>query len=140
MKTRIPINFVELDDLGIHLVIKAKIRKKYINLIIDTGASKTVFDETLLSNYCKLIDDDNVIESKGINSEILKTQKATINNITFGRIKFNDFETILIDLSNINEIYSEFSDLTIFGLLGGDFLIKHNAVINYFNKTITISE
>lgn len=140
MKTRIPINFVELDDLGIHLVIKAKIGKKYINLIIDTGASKTVFDETLLSNYCKLIDDDNVIESKGINSEILKTQKATINNITFGRIKFNDFETILIDLSNINEIYSEFSDLTIFGLLGGDFLIKHNAVINYFNKTITISE
>lgn len=140
MKTRIPINFVELDDLGIHLVIKAKIGKKYINIIIDTGASKTVFDETLLSNYCKLIDDDNVIESKGINSEILKTQKATINNITFGRIKFNDFETILIDLSNINEIYSEFSDLTIFGLLGGDFLIKHNAVINYFNKTITISE
>lgn len=140
MKTRIPINFVELDDLGIHLVIKAKIGKKYINLIIDTGASKTVFDETLLSNYCKLIDDDNVIESKGINSEILKTQKATINNITFGRIKFNDFETILIDLSNINEIYSEFSDLTIFGLLGGDFLIKHNAVINYYNKTITISE
>jgi len=140
MFTTIPIQLLELDDQGIHLIINAFIDDLKINLIIDTGASKTVFDEKFLQEYCTFIDDENIIESKGINSEFLETKKAEIKKIKFGEIEFTDFETVLLDLSNINEIYSEFTDLTIYGLIGGDFLIKHKAVINYSNKTFGFSE
>ncbi len=140
MTTTIPIQLLELDDQGIHLIIAATINKKTINLIIDTGASKTVFDINLLQDYCSFIDDNNIIESKGINSEFLETKKAKIKNIKFGDIEFNNFETVLLDLSNINDIYSEFSDLTIYGLIGGDFLIKYKAIINYYDKTLSFSE
>ncbi len=140
MTTTIPIQLLELDDQGIHLIINAFIDDLKINLIIDTGASKTVFDNALLLDYCKIIDDENTIESKGINSEFLETKKAVINKIKFGEIEFTDFETVLLDLSNINDIYSEFSDLVIYGLIGGDFLIEHKAIINYFDKTLTFSK
>lgn len=141
MQTTIPIQLLELDDKGIHLIIKARLDDDLlINLIIDTGASKTVFDINLLQDYCTFIDEENTIESKGINSEFLETKKAEIKKIKFGNIEFTAFETVLLDLSNINDIYSEFSDLTIYGLIGGDFLIKHKAVINYHDKTLSFSE
>jgi len=140
MQTTIPMQLLELDDQGIHLIISAEISNKKVNLIIDTGASKTVFDENLLQDYCNFIDYKNIIESKGINSEFLETKKAEIKKIKFGDIEFNNFETVLLDLSNINQIYSEFTDITIFGLIGGDFLINHNAIIDYSNKTLTFSE
>ena len=46
MKTTIPFKIIKIDDEGFHLLIKVYINKKVAHLLIDTGASKSVFDKT----------------------------------------------------------------------------------------------
>jgi hypothetical protein len=44
----------------------------------------------------------------------------------------------LLDLSHINELYKRATDLEICGLIGGDFLTKHHALIDYKRKIMKI--
>lgn len=45
MITTIPLQILPIENDGFHLMIVVKINRKNANLIIDTGASRTVFDE-----------------------------------------------------------------------------------------------
>ena len=47
MITKIPIEIIRIENEGYHLIIKGKINKKVSNLIIDTGASRSVFSNSL---------------------------------------------------------------------------------------------
>ena len=50
-KSTLPIHFIKLNDFGVHLVVKAKINGKIANMLIDTGASNTVFDKTRIATF-----------------------------------------------------------------------------------------
>jgi len=51
MKTTLPIEIFPIEDDGYHLKVTVVINEKPANLILDTGASRTVFDETRMSNF-----------------------------------------------------------------------------------------
>ena len=138
-RTAIPIEIINLDDNGVHLLISAKIgRRANINLLLDTGASKSVFDKDLFEEYITEVGDEDEIKSTGIGSGEITSKKANLYNLTLGKFKFDNHELVLMDLSHINEMYSNFTDKKIWGLLGGDFLAKHNASINYKSKSLII--
>ena len=138
-RTVIPLEIIDLDDNGVHLLIVAKIgRRAKINLLIDTGASKSVFDSELFADYVNDISDEDEIKSTGIGSGEITSKKANLYNLTVGKFKFDDYELVLMDLSHINKMYSNFTDKKIWGLLGGDFLAKHNSIINYKSKSLII--
>ena len=58
MITNVPIEILPIEDDGFHLMLKAKINGKKANLIIDTGASRTVFDEILIKDFLPKAYDD----------------------------------------------------------------------------------
>jgi hypothetical protein len=52
----------------------------------------------------------------------------------------DNFSVGLIDLSNLNILYSQYTDYKIAGLIGSDFLLNHNAIIDYESLTLSISK
>jgi hypothetical protein len=53
-------------------------------------------------------------------------------------MKIEKMQLAVLDLTHINELYSASTDLEICGLLGGDFLVQHKAVIDYKKRRLIL--
>ncbi|MDG1476456.1 MAG: aspartyl protease family protein [Vicingaceae bacterium] len=51
MKTILPIEIFPIEDDGYHLKVEIVINGKPANLILDTGASRTVLDENRITEF-----------------------------------------------------------------------------------------
>ena len=124
---------------GNHLLIKARFNP-FVNgyLIIDTGASVSAFDKETCLPFSENILYKKEIQSSGVTPESLNAEPVSIKKIYLGRFLFEFSQAVLIDLSHIKYLYSQFSDKNIIGLLGGNFLIEHRAIIDYKNKSLQI--
>jgi len=134
----IPIEIIKLEDNSFHLMIDVKINNIKSNLIIDTGASRTVFDINQIEDVCTDVNIVDEQDSSGINALISETKVGYLSKIIFGDLVIENYQCVLLDLAHINSIYKKYTDKNIMGLLGGDFLVKYKAVINYRQKTLKL--
>jgi hypothetical protein len=137
--TRIPLQLIELEDSSFHIMIEARFKRLKGNLIIDTGASKTVLDYTFgkkIAQSIKKIKDQN---SSGINAMITDSHLATVPSLTVGRLKITDYPCVLLDLSHVNALYQKYCDKHIAGLIGSDFLVQYQAVIDYNKRVMKLT-
>jgi len=139
MKFKVPIEIVELEPHNYHLLATSQFadgsKGKWV---IDTGASKSVFDQNLPEFYKSLDGIQEELHSVGFHDEPIKSSSAMLNSFSFGKMRIDEMEIAIIDLSHINSLYSKYSQHTICGLLGGDFLIKYNAVLDYRKKILVL--
>ena len=140
MKCTIPIDIVSLgDNPSYHLFVRGTINGKKCDLLIDTGASQTVFDSTLIP---ELTEDEygtpKEIQSTGINAGELNSKLGSIRKFKLGKINYRDWQVVLIDLSHVNNMYQKFSDKCIAGLIGSDFLLDYKAIIDYKRKELIL--
>ena len=142
MKIKVPIQLVELEEGNFHILISALFADNFeAKWAIDTGASKTVFDINLDKFYITLSDEDtDELHSAGTNGNPIKTTVALLKPFSIGNLKIENQKVPLIDLTNINKLYQKTRNIQICGLLGGDFLKKHNAVIDYREKILRLSD
>jgi len=139
MKIKIPIQIVELEEGNFHLIATGKSPDGATgSWAVDTGASKTVFDKNLEKYYLQ-DDDSEEIHSAGIGEKPLVTKIATLPFFSLGKFKVKNMKVALIDLSHINELYHRATSIEICGLIGGDFLMKHKAVIDYKRRYLFIN-
>lgn len=141
MKIKIPVQLVELEDDNFHLVVDSKLSdgtKGY--WVIDTGASKTVFDKILSENYREELHETEEIHTAGIGEKPLESSVGYLKQLSFGKLKMDKLRVALLDLSHINQLYSKVSSFKICGLLGSDFLLKHKAVIDYKKKQLVLTQ
>lgn len=135
----LPINIIYLDKENYHLMVEISFENgQKGNMVIDTGASKTVFDENSTSCFLTEIENVDTDDSVGINGRIAEAKIGKIAEINFGNLKIIDYQCVLIDLSHINEVYEKLEKPIIIGLIGSDFLMKHQAIINYKKETLTL--
>jgi hypothetical protein len=128
----IPLEFIKLDTDSFHLLVKAKINRIPVNLVIDTGASRTVFDIKSFENSVKFSDEKSLaIQSAGIMADKIESRAATAEIFKIGKLRLNNHPLILIDLESINDLYQRVTGKKIHGLLGSDFLMKMKSTINY---------
>lgn len=138
-KFTLPIEIFHMDDNGCHLFVKANInRKKNCWLIIDTGASKTVFAKDLFKDSIEIVESENKIKSSGINSENIESNFCIIKKLSLNEFIIKDYSSILMDLSHINQLYKALLNRKIWGLIGGDFLLKYYAKIDYKSRKIIL--
>lgn len=105
--------------------------------IVDTGASKTVFDCNLEHYYT--VDRDlgrSKFQSAGISEGMVDTGVGNLAKIHFGSVKIKNLKVALIDLNHVNHIYKRYHDKQVVGLLGSDVLTAYGCNIDYRNKTI----
>ncbi|MGQ1911179.1 retropepsin-like aspartic protease [Marinifilum sp. RC60d5] len=137
MDFEIPIEIIELENNSYHLLVKCKINSSQEgDLVIDTGASKTVLDKNFVDIYEKTEQDEAEMQSRGLGEGSIETQMGKIENFQIGELIVENFSCALIDLSGINEMYQQYCERKICGLLGSDFLLEHRGIINYREKNL----
>lgn len=139
MTTTIPFKVLSIGGEGFHLIMKVYINRKVANVIIDTGASKTVFDKKRILKYVtdkKFTKHDNL--SSGLGTNTMKSHFTSLKKIKIGEIEISDYKIILLDLSHVNKSYHQVGLPQIDGILGSDIFLKYNAVIDYQKKKIKL--
>lgn len=136
----IPINIINIEGDGFHLIVEGMINNKPARFVVDTGASRTVFDKDRILNY---IDNPEFNEKEGISAGIGGTDITSfifnIEELSFGDLKINGYQAVAMDLSNINNSYAMLKLPPVDGVLGGDLMKKYQAVINYKLKKMRLT-
>ncbi|MDR3697298.1 retropepsin-like aspartic protease [Mucilaginibacter sp.] len=140
IKTVIPLQIIDLQQDGFHPLVNITLFGKPFILVLDTGASKTAFDETLLlqaHEHAILTTSDKL--STGLGTNTMTSSTAVINDLHIGEFLVEPFEVAVLDLSTINIAYSQLGHPEVLGVLGGDILMKYKAVIDYGKHELWLS-
>lgn len=136
----IPINIINIEGDGFHLIAEGMINNKPARFVVDTGASRTVFDKDRILNY---IDNPEFNEKEGISAGIGGTDISSfifnIEELSFGDLKINGYQAVAMDLSNVNNSYAMLKLPPVDGVIGGDLMKKHQAIINYKLKKMRLT-
>jgi hypothetical protein len=133
----VPLQIIDLHQDGYHPLIKVSVFGKPFTLVLDTGASKTAFDqETLFAEGISITASDSLSTGLGTNS--MTSHTTILSDLFIGDLHVSDFEIAVLDLSTINIAYRQLNHPDVLGVLGGDVLMKYKAVINYGKKTLKL--
>lgn len=141
MTVKIPIEIIKIESDGHHIIIKGKINKKDTFLMIDTGASRSVFSIKLLNEKTKedMTMYQNYTSAITLTPDEIPSTSGIIRELQLQELKIQNYEVAFVDMKHINDIYQNNSGKIINGLIGNDLLIKYNAVIDYSNKVLILS-
>lgn len=137
----IPLEILKIEDSlrdGYHILCRIHIDNKEFRMLVDTGASLTVFDlsKSHLLSSNELINNKQTVRTIG--NDGIESKYLVINEMRLGDIIIRDYKTILVDLSTFNSLYKQNHLPLIDGIIGGDILIKYNASIDYHKREMTL--
>jgi len=130
--TTVPLELINLHDDGFHLLVEVVVFGKKFNAVLDTGASKTVLDKTTVEKY---ISTEELRQSEklstGLGTSTMESHTVVLPFLKIGKLNLENFEAAVLDLSTISTAYELLNLPPVIGVLGGDILYGHGAVINY---------
>jgi predicted aspartyl protease len=139
-KTILPVQLLSIEDDGFHLMVRALINGRTARLLIDTGASKTVFDKGQIQKF--VTEKGFTLNEKlstGLGTNSMQTHSVLIHKIQLNELTIKNFNSILLDLSHVNESYKKLGLPVIDGVLGSDLLVQYHAVIDYKKSTLKLT-
>ncbi len=138
-KNTIPLQIIDLHEDGFHPLIQIAVFGKLFILVLDTGASKTAFDETMLmqANESLAVTMSDHL-STGLGTTTMASSTALISDMHVGKLLIGEFEVAVLDLSTINTAYRQLGHPEVLGVLGGDILMKYKAVIDYGKAVLVL--
>lgn len=141
MTAKIPIEILRIENDGHHIIINGKINGKESFLIIDTGASRSVFNIDLPDVKAK---DDSLLsrshpDAITLTTDDIPSTTGIIRELQLGELVIYDYDATLIDMKHINELYHKKTGKIIMGLIGNDLLIKYKAIIDYSGKILILN-
>lgn len=136
---QIPLEILNFQDNGSHLLVEVVVSGKAFKAVLDTGASKTAFDKELLAEIL----DERTFEpverfSTGLGTNSMQCFKTMLPGFSFGKLEIAGYEVAVLDLSHINMAYKDLGHETILGVIGSDLLLEYNAVIDYEKQLLTL--
>ena len=138
---QIPIRLLDIEGEGFHVMIQGKINGMEAKFLVDTGASRSVFDPTVIT---KFIENPTFEKKEGITAGVggndLESSTFIINSLSFGDIEIKDYEAVALDLENIHDNYRKLGLPSIDGIIGGDILVKLKATLNYRLRKIRFTK
>lgn len=138
MRVEIPIEVLELEQESYHIIVSCKINQHHALFVIDTGASKTVLDTGFENIKTESISPSIESETAGIGGNKFDVELVRIDNFSIDEFFIGSLNVALIDLSGVNEMYNKHCNISISGLLGSDFLLKHKACIDYSKRLMVL--
>ena len=136
---KIIFEIVELEAQTYHPLVRAEFPGlEHSWWVIDSGASKSVFDVSLTSHY--VLDENDAVMATGLGKEVVETRSGTIAELKIGELNFGPLRVALVDFGHINSEYAKFSNKKIVGLIGCDFLYSHSAILDFRHKRIELKK
>lgn len=136
----VPLQLLDIEGEGFHIMVEGTIHGKEAYFLIDTGASRSVFDPQTIASFI----DGIQFEKKegvtaGVGSSDLESATFIIDSLAIGELEIVEYEAVALDLGNIHEMYGKLGLPRIDGILGGDLLKRYKAVINYRGKKLRLT-
>lgn len=138
---QLPFRLLDIEGDGFHVMVKGKINGMEANFLVDTGASRSVFDPTVISRF---VENPQFEKKPGITAGVggsdLESSTFIINSLEFGDIEIQNYEAVALDLENVHETYQKLGLPAIDGIIGGDLLYRLKATINYRLRKIRFTK
>ena len=136
----VPIQLLDIEGEGFHIMVEGTIHGKEAHFLIDTGASRSVFDPKTIASFI----DGIVFEKKegmtaGVGSSDLESATFVIDVFSIGEMEITDYEGVALDLDNVHELYAKLGLPHIDGIVGGDLLKRYKMVIKYKGKKLRLT-
>jgi predicted aspartyl protease len=131
-RTTVPLELINLQDDGFHLWVEVVVFGKKFNAVLDTGASKTVLDKSIVEQHIST--DELLLSDKlstGLGTNDMESHTVVLSTLKIGRLKLTKFEVAVLDLSAISTAYKSLNLPPVIGVIGGDILHSHRANISY---------
>lgn len=128
----VPLELINLNNDGFHLLVEVVVFGQSFNAVLDTGASKTVFDKETIEQHShggELLASDRI--STGLGTNNMESHTIILPTLKIGKMKFKNFEAAVLDLGTIKQAYSSMNLPPVVGVIGGDILNQYQAIINY---------
>ncbi|PKP48541.1 MAG: clan AA aspartic protease [Bacteroidetes bacterium HGW-Bacteroidetes-12] len=140
MTTKLSFEILPIENDGFHLQLKVRINGSEANLILDTGASRSVFDETRITLFTKNNHvEDNERLSTGLGTNTMTSKNVILEKLELNELIIENYEATILDLTHVNESYEKLELELIDGVLGSDILVEYNAIIDYGKKELVFS-
>lgn len=139
MRVKIPLQIIELEPDSYHIMVSSVFADgQKANWIIDTGASKTVFDKNLIRYYTVLEGESDEIHTAAIGDHPQEISIGDLFPSQLGKLEIKNLKVALLDLSHINTLYARSTNIEICGLIGSDFLMRFRARIDYEKQVLIL--
>lgn len=135
----IPLELLNLQDDGFHLLMEVVVFGHPFKAVLDTGASRTVFDKSTveqhLSQDIQLQNTD--LMSTGLGTNSMESFSLIVPDLILGdgtedsSLHLRKFDVAILDLSTINHAYRQMDMEPVIGVIGGDILIRYGGIIDY---------
>lgn len=137
----LPLEIIPIEDDGFHLQLTVQVNGINANFLLDTGASRTVFDKSRIERFAPGIITTSNTErrSTGLGTSSMEIFNGMIERLSLGSIHVFGIDAAFLDLSNVNDSYSYLGISKIDGVLGNDILFRFNAVINLKEKVLSLT-
>ena len=138
----VPLTLLNLQDDGFHLLMEVIVFGKPFKAVLDTGASKTVFDKSTVETH---IHEDMVLQhsdmlSTGLGTTSMQSFILQVPDLQVGGLHLKKYEVAVLDLSTINFAYEQLDIEPIIGVIGGDILTQYGGVIDYRKLTLKLRQ
>lgn len=123
-----------IEEDGYHIFTEVMINGKPARMLIDTGASRTVFDSDRIKLF--LADDEMNFEkmdklSTGLGTNTMESHSVMIDRFELGDTVFEAYQAVVLNIEHVNQSYRLLGYPEIDGVLGGDLLTELKVVIDY---------
>ncbi|MDA3943732.1 MAG: retropepsin-like aspartic protease [Bacteroidetes bacterium] len=133
----LPFQLISIEGDGYHIMVNGKINGLDARFLVDTGASRTVFD---LEGIRQFVPEPDFLEnerlSTGLGTNEMPSMVVEIDKLSFGEAIIEYYTAIAIDLQHVHFSYQNLGLPPIDGVLGGDLLVRFRSVINYKTRKI----
>lgn len=137
MQTIIPFQVIPIENDGFHLQLTIKINNQNAILILDTGASRSVFDENRIKTFTTNHQTEDLERlSTGLGTNTMVSKKVYLEKLQFNELIIKNYEATILDLTHVNHSYQKLNLNLIDGVLGSDILTDFNAIIDYEKKEL----
>ena len=142
MPTKVPLDIIAIEEDGFHLMVKVEVNGIPARMLLDTGASRSVFDKDRLGRFFEELPDmaENEQKSTGLGTREMQSQALYLETLTIGELLVKKYPAVVLDMSHVNISSSELGMEPIDGVLGSDILIKYGALIDYGKGLLRINK
>ncbi len=131
----VPLQLINLQDDGFHLLVEIVVFGEKLFAVLDTGASRSVFDKGLMEKHIKKLTISSETQAATIFSTST-TLQGIIPKLKIGGLTLKNYPSVGLDLQGVSDTYLQLGHPAIAGIIGGDILMEFNAKIDYRKKVL----
>lgn len=126
----VPLKLINLQDDGFHLLVEIVVFGETLFAVLDTGASRSVFDKALMEKHVNEISVSEETQAATIFSTS-ETLQGIIPKLKVGGLTLKNYEAVALDLQSVTDTYLTMGHPAIAAIIGGDILMEYKAKIDY---------